>query len=378
MVTQLVEFGAPAGQTVTARLFLAGSDNVVQTASTVTAKVNDSGDYTATFANVPAGTYRLKATNAAGTVLARWWVDVTLTAATFQAYELPRAGFGTTLLESRLTENRAAALDAVILAENPNTRTVKITGSGSGHIAADVHQLQPDVITADSIAADAVTELQSGLALQQTQLAIKAVTDKLNSGLVDDGLVWQFTANMLELGPSSLGGDATSANQLQILEQLDVIQGKTDLLNPAPTGSVLLVDSGEYYCTRQDVELVFGMTSVITWADVDNTGNMDFIDDRVTTMIALAHEQTNDALRQGGYALPFAAPRPASLTYNVAALAGVLLYESRGAIDSDSEDGTHRLSSFRKRWEKYIKQLLSQQVRLDATRQNATTAPAVY
>lgn len=225
MVTQLIEFGAPAGQTVTARLFLAGSDAVVQTASAVTAKVNDSGDYTATFADVPAGVYRLKATNAAGAVLARWWVDLTLTAATFQAYELPRAGFGTTLLESRLTDARTASLDAVVLAENPNTRTVKITGPGAGHIAADVHQLQPDVITADSLAADAVTELQSGLALQQTQLSVKAVTDKLNPGLVASGSVWQFTANMLALGPSSSGGDATASNQQVIIQHLEQIKG---------------------------------------------------------------------------------------------------------------------------------------------------------
>jgi hypothetical protein len=225
MVTQLIEFGAPAGQTVTARLFLAGSDAVVQTASAVTAKVNDSGDYTATFANIPAGTYRLKATNAAGTVLARWWVDLTLTAATFQAYDLPQLGFGTTLLESRLTDARSAALDAVILADNPSKRTVKITGGGSGHIAADVHQLQPDVITADSIAADAVTKVQNGLALEQTQLSVKAVTDKLSPGLVASGSVWQFTANMLALGPSSSGGDATSLNQQVIIQHLEQIKG---------------------------------------------------------------------------------------------------------------------------------------------------------
>lgn len=172
-----------------------------------------------------------------------------------------------------------------------------------------------------------------------------------------------------EVPASAVGIDPSTLNQI-----LD----KVNLLNPAPTGSVLLVDSGDYYCTRQDVELVFGQRNVVTWADIDNEGDVDFIEDRVTTMIALAHELTNDALRQGGYELPFIAPKPLSLSYNVAALAGVLLYEARGATDSESDNGTHRLTPFRNRWDKYIKQLLSQQVKLDATRQNTTTAPQVY
>ncbi len=40
-------------------------------------------------------------------------------------------------------------------------RTVQVTGSN--HVAADVHEFQNDAITASSIAADAVTELQTGL-----------------------------------------------------------------------------------------------------------------------------------------------------------------------------------------------------------------------
>ena len=56
--TQSVEFGASAGQTVTAKLFAAGSDTVVQTASAVTAAANRTGVYTATFTDAAAGTYR--------------------------------------------------------------------------------------------------------------------------------------------------------------------------------------------------------------------------------------------------------------------------------------------------------------------------------
>jgi len=89
MATQSVEFSAPSGQTVTARLFTAGSDTVVQTASAVTEATNRDGVYTATFTDAAAGLYRLIATNSGGTLLAQWWVDLTLTTATFQSYEMP-------------------------------------------------------------------------------------------------------------------------------------------------------------------------------------------------------------------------------------------------------------------------------------------------
>jgi len=89
MATQTVEFSAPSGQTITARLFAAGSDTVVQTATAVTEATNRDGVYSATFTDAAAGVYRLIATNAGGTLLAQWWVDLTLTTATFQAYEVP-------------------------------------------------------------------------------------------------------------------------------------------------------------------------------------------------------------------------------------------------------------------------------------------------
>jgi len=89
MATQSVEFSAAPGQTVTAKLFTAGSDTVVQTASAVTEATNRAGVYSATFTDVAAGLYRLIATDAGGTLLAQWWVDLTLATATFQSYEVP-------------------------------------------------------------------------------------------------------------------------------------------------------------------------------------------------------------------------------------------------------------------------------------------------
>jgi hypothetical protein len=57
-----------------------------------------------------------------------------------------------------------------------------------------------------------VSQIQSGLATSAALAAAKTILDKVDSGLVLDGAVYQFTANMLELGPS--GGGGSSVNVL--------------------------------------------------------------------------------------------------------------------------------------------------------------------
>jgi hypothetical protein len=105
----------------------------------------------------------------------------------------------------------------IVRATNSNTE-VQITGSN--HIAADVHEFQTAVITAEDFAAnaitasalatDAVTEIQSGLATGAALAAAKTILDKVDTGLVVDGAVYQFTANMLELGPAGGGGSTVN------------------------------------------------------------------------------------------------------------------------------------------------------------------------
>ena len=308
MATQSVEFSAPSGQTVTARLFSAGSDTVVQTASAVTEATNRDGVYTATFTDAAAGSYRLIATNSGGTLLAQWWVDLTLTTATFQSYEMPvsvmqsglstldaagvrsavglssadldtqladlptvaefeartlvaaayfnpavsavtvstnndKTGYSLTAgtglgnqtanikgslsgsvgsisgvtfptnfnalginssghvsrvtlvdttttntdmrgtdaaaLASEWTATRAGYLDSVVLAANSNQRTVQITGSN--HVAADIHEFQPDVLTSAATDATFVSEVQSGLATSAALATVDGLVDLLVS-----------------------------------------------------------------------------------------------------------------------------------------------------------------------------------------------------
>jgi hypothetical protein len=90
MATQTVEFRAAPGLTLTARLFTAGSDTIVQTASTVTEATNRKGTYAATFTDPGAAEFELIALSGT-TPVCRWFCSLTLTTATFQAYEVRTA-----------------------------------------------------------------------------------------------------------------------------------------------------------------------------------------------------------------------------------------------------------------------------------------------
>lgn len=87
MTTQTVEFLAPTGQTLTAKLFAFGTDT--QTASvSATEATNRKGLYTAAFTDVAAGMYRLIAVNASNAPLAAWDVGLVMATAIFQAVEI--------------------------------------------------------------------------------------------------------------------------------------------------------------------------------------------------------------------------------------------------------------------------------------------------
>ena len=64
----------------------------------------------------------------------------------------------------------------VVRSTNSN---VEVQITGSNHIAADVHEFQTGVITAAALAADAVTEIQSGLATQASVDVIDGIVDTI-------------------------------------------------------------------------------------------------------------------------------------------------------------------------------------------------------
>ena len=111
--------------------------------------------------------------NASGHVSRVTLVDTTTT-------NTDMRGTDNAALASEWTATRAGYLDGVLIAANYNQRTVQVTGSN--HVAADIHELQPAVITsaafaagwltAAGTAADYVTELQTALGTAANQTAI--------------------------------------------------------------------------------------------------------------------------------------------------------------------------------------------------------------
>ncbi len=120
--------------------------------------------------------------------------------------------------------------------------TVSVTGSN--HVAADIHELQPGVITnadfsadaidANALAASAVSEIQSGLATSGGLTTVSNVTSKLDTTLQLDGAVYRFTANALELAPTGGGGGGSSVTVRQgpftMQSEQDTISGVVEAL----------------------------------------------------------------------------------------------------------------------------------------------------
>jgi hypothetical protein len=154
-----------------------------------------------------------------------------------------------------------------------------------------------------------VSQIQSGLATASALATAKTILDKVDTGLVVDGAVYQFTANMLELAPSS-GGGAGDASQATLLE----VKAKTDLIGTTSGISSLLAASvltpgtitefpdtltiGDSYTTAN------GRSIQIPIVDTDgnqisSTGSLDFADATATFVIKRAKETDSTRIITG-------------------------------------------------------------------------------
>jgi len=124
-------------------------------------------------------------------------------------------------LATHWTSTRAGYLDSVLVAANANQRTVQVTGSQ--HVAADVHELQPAVIEsqhfalgaidANAVAADASSEIATAVRAElSTELARIDVT--VGSRLATESYTSPPTATTIAdsvLGRSVANSQATAA-----------------------------------------------------------------------------------------------------------------------------------------------------------------------
>lgn len=99
-----------------------------------------------------------------------------------------------------------------ILISDDNNRSVKVIGSGAGHVAADIHELQPGVIVAADFDVTALTAIADGVLGRATSTStydagdVGYVLRQVYSMIVADGSDWQWSANSLDLAPSGGGG----------------------------------------------------------------------------------------------------------------------------------------------------------------------------
>lgn len=191
-----------------------------------------------------------------------------------------------------------------VLRSSSTQSTVAVTGSN--HVAADVHNMQPAVVTASAYATDAidanalatsaVTEIQSGLATASALATVNTTTAKLDTTLQASGAVYQFTANALQLAPSGGGGGGSTvavvngpynvvADSLGANDALDIQQstaqsvslrcvdstgagvsltGATLAVNVYNTAGTLVTTYTGTATYAPDGWLTFGLTTVVT------------------------------------------------------------------------------------------------------------------
>lgn len=135
---------------------------------------------------------------------------------------------------------------------------------------------------------------------------------------------------------------------------------------------------GVYYCNRRAVEMLFGASNVLQWADLDNDRDADKILARIDWACRRATGRINARLRGGPYPVPFDLPAPEEIQDAAARLAGVELYDLRGSQDSEEEDTTDwRISSHRKAAERTLDMILDGRLELEIAKSGATYPQSV-
>ena len=129
------------------------------------------------------------------------------------------------------------------------------------------------------------------------------------------------------------------------------------------------------YCTRAQIEDVFGVTNVKLWADLDNDQDDTTITDRITRAIADMTDLIDNEMREAPYPIPFTdiggSPATPVLIRQIAVkLAAVDLYEARGVQDFETNSAGepfHRLTWHRKAAMEFIRRLKTGQLKLSIT-----------
>lgn len=136
------------------------------------------------------------------------------------------------------------------------------------------------------------------------------------------------------------------------------------------------------YCVRTDIETLFGVNNVTSWADLDNDANATKITARITAAIVTADDFIDSYLRNGPYALPLAndADTVPVLVRDISVrLAGANLYSARGVTDYNADgDPEDRMQHHRDLAESRLQLIKNRTLNLDvAAKAVQRTVPTV-
>ena len=240
---QTFDYGASL---TSATLRAIDTDTLVATADTTDEVTADSGLYAAVFGEVvviTAGTYRLRAV-AGGQPINRYvtlaGVDAEVVQSRSERFaELPPDGITASVLAADAVNEIADGVwdettaghtasgtygGRIVRSTNSN---VEVQITGSHHVAADVHELQTGVIvagafaadslTAAALAADAVTEIQSGLATAaalataQADIDIITGTDGVNLLSATQTQITTIAADVVNIDGAAMRGTDNAA-----------------------------------------------------------------------------------------------------------------------------------------------------------------------
>lgn len=171
----------------------------------------------------------------------------------------------------------------------------------------------------------------------------------------------------------------TGNNYYALVYTIDTVVGEPIEMPPIYIRVLDPIADADSYARRYDIERVFGGNNVAKWADVDNREDVYHIQDRITWALEQAKARMDDRLRAGPYEVPWSTPYPLTLIDCCARLAGILLYDSRGAQDIDQETGQaiDNLQVHRRYVDQYLRDVLASKMRPGA-RSTLTTHPEVY
>jgi hypothetical protein len=192
-------------------------------------------------------------------------------------------------LATNWTATRAGYLDSVLIAANSN-RTVQVTGSN--HVAADIHELQPAVIDNTHFSAGAIdSNALAASAATEIATAVGGLTQlvDLTTMIVNDGTAnARFSTSALQNAPTGGGGGGTGTGARTVVVTV------TLSASPVEGASVRLTKAAETYVgsTNASGQVTFNIddgawTVAITSPNATFAGASLVVDDDETVSYSL-------------------------------------------------------------------------------------------